>query len=531
MTATQALLANSSNNIANVNTPGYTRREIDIQTRSDPSVIDGSLRIGSGVQLGQIKRITSDFLESSLRTATSRQGAATVKNDYLSRVESLFSLSTGDTTIGSSLNGFFSAVNQLGIDPSNLNLRQDVIERGQDLVSSINSAFQEIANAQSDLDQSVKQDVFAINGFTKEIASLNSTIAQREAVGVTAADERDQRDVILSKLAEKVSFRTMELPNGAINISLDNGFPLVNDGISRDLSVTTQPSFATGPLPPALGGGVLGYVVYNFGTEANPSHLDLTKVIKSGQGSLGGILQARGYADVSNTSAYQADGELVQMATRIESLTRTLLTEVNKVYRGADEDPGTPGFQPSSADLNGNVPDVFGLFDFDYTGVKDADGDGVATVADLAASGIDSFSRVLKLGISKPDEFAAARDVDPTVGATAFTVGDGQNAAAIAALRNQDYTFALGSLSFKGTFDEMYNSSVSTIGSLKSRAQSDLDVARSTYLAASTKRDEFSSVSLDEEFANVIKYQKAFQASSRMIKTASELIDTIVQLI
>ena len=81
MTAQQALLANASNNIANVNTPGYTRRQIDVSTRADPAMVDGVLRIGSGVQLGEISRITNQFLETSLRNATSGQGQAVVRND------------------------------------------------------------------------------------------------------------------------------------------------------------------------------------------------------------------------------------------------------------------------------------------------------------------------------------------------------------------------------------------------------------------------------------------------------------------
>lgn len=531
MTTTQALLANSSNNIANVNTPGYTRREVDIETRADPSAVDGILRIGSGVQLGAIRRITNEFLEKSLRSALSKQGQSTVKNEYLGRVENLFSLSSDQMTVGFALNNFFSAVNQLGIDPSNLDLRFDVLERGTDLVSSIKSAFAEIADAQSELNYRVNQEVSQINSYTRDIGALNNLVVQREAVGVSAVDERDQRDVLLAKLAEKISFTTTELPNGAINCYLSNGFPLVSEGTSRSLSTTTEPSFATGPLPPSLRDEVLSYVVYNFGTEANPSHIDLTNVIRNGEGALAGTIQVRGYADVSNTSAYEADGELVQMASRLEAMTRMLLTEVNKTYRGTDEDSTTPGFQSSSADLNGNTPDVFGLFDFDFTGVKDADGDGVATIADLTASGIDTFSRILKLGFSKPEEFAAARDVDALPGSTAFNKGNGENAAALAALRNQNFDFELGPLSFTGTFDELYNSAVSTIGSLKFSAQSSLQVAQDAYTVASTKRDEFSSVSLDEEFANVIKFQKAFQASAKMIRTASELIDTIVGLI
>lgn len=531
MTAQQALLANASNNIANVNTPGYTRREIAIQTRVDPATIDGIMRIGSGVQLGEIRRLTNTFLEKALREATARQGQAEVKNDYLARIENVFNLSGPQMTVGSTLNDFFSAVNQLGVNPANLDLRLNVLQRGEDVASVIRNTYQEIANAQSELDKRVSLEVDSVNVMTKEIAHLNKLIAAREAVGISAVDERDQRDTALAKLSEKISFSTVETANGMINCCLDNGFPLVNQEDAKELMTTTTPSFATGPLPKSLGDGVLSYVVFNFGTDAQPSHLDLTKMIKNGQGSLSGVLQVRGYADPTNTSPFQADGDLVNLASRVESLARTLLTTVNQVYRGSDEDAGTAGFQPSSADLNGNPPDVFGLFDFDFTGVKDADGDGIATTSDLTASGLSSFASRIKLGFTTADRFAAARDNNPIGGATAFPVGDSQNAQAITALRTQAFSFSLDSFSFAGTFDELYNSAVSTVGDFKSAAQISLDVAKATYLSASSKRDEFSAVSLDEEFANVIKYQKAFQASARMIKTASEIIDTIVSLL
>jgi flagellar hook-associated protein 1 FlgK len=489
------------------------------------------LRIGSGVQLGNVQRITNKFLEGSLRTASSQQGEALIKNDYLARIENVFNLSGPQMTVGTAMNDFFSSINEVGVDPSNLDLRLNVLQRGQDLVTVINNTFQEIAAAQDELNYQVGQQVSIINSLTDEIAGLNSIVAQREAVGVSAIDERDQRDVLLNKLSEKISFELLETPNGAINLYLDNGFPIVHQSTSRPLEVTTTPSFAAGTLPPSLSGGVLSYVVYNFGSESAPSHLDLTSVIKNGEGALGGVLELRGTTDTSSTSAYEADGDLVRMAARVEAVAKTLLTEVNQVYRGNDEDTTTPGFEPSSADLNGNPPGVFGLFDFDFSGVKDADGDGLATIADLTASGIDSFSSILRMGFSTPDEFAAGRDVDPTEGSTAFVGGNGDNAVALADLRTQSFAFDLVQGSFNGTFDELYNSSVSIVGSIKAAAQNEYQVAEANLLSAQTKRDEFSSVSLDEEFANVIKYQKAFQASARMIRTASEIIDTIVSLI
>ncbi|MFN4896341.1 MAG: flagellar hook-associated protein FlgK [Pseudomonadota bacterium] len=531
MTAQQALLANASNNIANVNTPGYSRREVDILARIDPVTVDGVLRIGSGVQLGEIRRITNTFLENSLRASGAKQGKASVRNEYLGRVESIFSLSGPQVTVGSALNSFFSSINQVALNPADIDLRLDIMQRGEELVTAIRGAYQEIADTQTELDQRIAQDIDSINATTRDLATLNSGIAQKEATGVSAADERDQRDILLGKLAEKVSFKTLELPNGMINCYLDNGFPLVSEATARRLEVTTNPSFATGPLPPSLNGGILSYVTFNFGSDAAPAHLDLTQTLKNGEGSIAGALQLRGYADTSNTSAFEADGELVQMAARIEAIARTLLTSVNQEYLGPDEDPSTAVHEPSAGDLNGNPPSVFGLFDFAFSGTKDADGNGLPSLTDLTSTGIDSFARILSLGFSQPEQFAAGRDSNPTAGVRTIAPGDGRNAQAIAAMRTQTQSFMAGSLTFTGTFDEMYNSSVSTVGSLKSSAQSEYDVARQAFTVTSVKRDEFSSVSLDEEFANVIKFQKAFQASARMIRTAADLLEMITRLL
>jgi flagellar hook-associated protein 1 FlgK len=188
--------------------------------------------------------------------------------------------------------------------------------------------------------------------------------------------------------------------------------------------------------------------------------------------------------------------------------------------------------QSSAGDLNGNAPDVFGLFDFDFSGVKDSDGDGVPSAADLLATGMTHFSDYLKFSIQTPDRFAAARDNDTTEGIAVFPQGDGQNAAAVAALKQEVRTFTTtGGFSLTGTFDELYSSTVNYVGSVKSKAETDVAVAKASQASAQQKRDELSGVSLDEEFANLIKYQKAFQASARIIKTASDMLDQLVALI
>lgn len=531
LTAQQALIANTSNNIANVNTPGYTRREISLQNRADATAAHTGLSIGSGVEVGAIRRITSTYLESAVRDAVSRLNQSEVSNDYLGRIESLFSLTGPQQTIGSTLNDFFTAVNQVAVNPSSLDDRLTLLQRGEDLVSAIKTTYNTIATTQTELDSRVPLEVDQINDITGQIAALNDIINKRQAANIPAIDEQDQREALLGKLSEKITFNSLELGNGMINISLENGFPLVSGVTARKMETTASPSFAGALLPPSLEGRTLCYVVYNYGSDTSPAHLDLTKAIKNGRGSLGGVLQMRGYADVSNTTAFEADGPLVAIASRVEALTRSLLTDVNTTYLGPDEDTTVAGHQPSSGDLTGAVPEVFGLFDFNYSGIKDADGDGLPTAADLTSAGRPNFSSILQLAFSTPERFAAALDNDTTMGITAFPAGDGQNAAALAATKTVAQSFATGSFAMSGTFDELYSSTVNYVGSLKSTAETEVAVGKATQVSAQAKRDELSAVSLDEEFANLIKYQKAFQAAARIIRSASDMLDQLVGLI
>jgi flagellar hook-associated protein 1 FlgK len=112
-----------------------------------------------------------------------------------------------------------------------------------------------------------------------------------------------------------------------------------------------------------------------------------------------------------------------------------------------------------------------------------------------------------------------------------FPGGDGQNAAALSALKQEVRTLSNGGFSLTGTFDELYSSTVNYVGATKSKAETNVAVAKAAQVSAQTKRDQLSAVSLDEEFANLIKYQKAFQASARLIKSASDMLEQLVALI
>ncbi|MCB0353432.1 MAG: flagellar hook-associated protein FlgK [Bdellovibrionales bacterium] len=537
--AQQAIIANSGNNIANVNTPGYTRRVVNLETRFGSQT--GGLAIGNGVQIGSITRITDLFLEGLSRSSAGERSYYEVQNSFLQRTESLFSLTGEGDTIGSAFTEFVSSLDNLTLNPSSIELRSDVLERAQDLVNSISTTYNNLAELQSEAQDRLDAEVGVVNTLTSQIAQLNGVIAGREASGGLAADERDQRDLLMQQLSERIEYDSVENPDGSVNISLSNGFPLVAGVNSRSLDVTTEPN-GTASNATLLDGTSMGFIVYDYDTTGlSPAHLDLTSVLKNGTGSIGGLLAIRGTAPISASGAFAADGVLVDFASRVEAIAQNLVQVFNNAYQGNDTDGATAGVQSDAVDLDGNRPGMMGFFSL--SGLTNGDIDGAdGSVADqivsqdelraLQTNGtITSVASLLQVAISDPRAIAAAQD-DGAAGIAGLE-GDATNLTGVISAISAAQDFgAVGSFSRSGvTFNQVYNELVGRVGNVASRTSIDYSVAESSYTATQAKRDEVSAVSLDEEFTNLIKFQKAFEANARVLRIGGELLDSILQVL
>ena len=537
--ANQAKIATISNNIANVNTEGYARQDIDLEARSTLAS-GGGVNLGGGVDIGELQRKTSSFLERILRDAKGGLERYTVEEQFLERLEPLFSLTDEFNSIGSTMNQFFQSLDDLSVNPESIELRANVLQRAQDMVDSISNTYSSLGNLQDEADSRIEVELNTINSITAEIANLNGLIQAREASGGLAPGERDQRDLLLGKLAEKISFDVTEVNDGVVNITLPTGFALVNGTSSNDLEFVRAPSFDVGGVPPSLSGQTLGHIVYDYSNGAGTGHIELTDVIAAGDGILGGLLAVRGYVDTTNpanTSAFDANGMLVEAASRVEALARFFMVDFNTEYLGPDQDTSTAFHDPSAGDLNGNPPAVFGLFT--VAGVTDADADGLPEGTDLTASGLDNFASGLSLTITNPAALAAGRSATGA-GAVPYSVPQGDNTnilssdstnPGVSALQRLDATLAVGSYALSSTPGEAYDELVSVIGSRRNSARVNLAVSEANVDTAQQRRDEVSAVSLDEEFTNLISFQRAFEASSRILRIADELLENIVSLI
>lgn len=535
-TQTQAIRVTGTN-IANVNTEGYSRRRAELVARQ-PQSIGNDSSFGTGVEIAKVVRTVDTFLNKELLLRISDRSQNQIRDEILSRAEAPFALDTTAGKIGFELSQFFGALEDLAQSPADISLRSRVVQKGESLSQSINSTFEVVAGLQREADSRIRILVDDVNRLSGEVASLNAAIAGQESGAQESLALRDQRDELLRKLAEHVSFQSVDNGDGTILVTLENGFGLVNGKVAREIEYTQAPTFApVGGYPLGLDSAGLGHIVFDFDSSDGQSHIDLTQVIAAGSGEIAGLINLRGLQSDTDESIYDAQGDLVQLAARVESIARDLLTRFNQVYLGydenlpgnGDENTGTADFDPRSGDLAGVPPEIFGLFTFE--GAVDSDGDGLPTADDLDDIGLPNYARVIRFGVTDPARIAAALDLESDEASTAFATGDGENIVRLAALQDEPESYALGGFTATATVEELYDLTVSFAGALKSNASNNRatsqdreDQVRDLYLSTS-------GVSLDEEFAQLVNFQRAFQASARVIRIGDELLTQVLGLL
>jgi flagellar hook-associated protein 1 len=234
-TARDALTAQSfglgvaGQNVANVNTPGYVRRQADIQ--SQPL---GSNSFGSVVAKGII-RVADHYIEQRHYSALSNSSMATESDSLLGQVESVFDVQDG-ANAGMALTELYSAFSELTTDPSNRALRSQVIGKAQLFAGQVESTAQAIASLRTNLTQQASSTADSVNQIAKSISDVTRKIHAADAAGYDAADLKDQRDSMLQDLSELVDVRTFTNESGQLVVQA-SGTTLVEGDSYRTLEV------------------------------------------------------------------------------------------------------------------------------------------------------------------------------------------------------------------------------------------------------------------------------------------------------
>jgi flagellar hook-associated protein 1 FlgK len=233
--ATQGALAATSNNIANANTPGYTR-EVPQFSENEQNV-SGSDVSGGGVSLVGLQSVRDELLNLQIQNQTSLQSSVDMQSSTLQQVQSYFS-STSGGDISSELAAFSSSLSQLSATPTSAAAQQGVISSGQDLANAFNNTANGLTSAQSYADGQVTQTVAQINSLTQQIAQLNGQLSHTSTTVKNGGTVQDQRDQLVQKLSTLTGISITQSNDGE-TITTGNGTPLVMGSQSFTLQRTT----------------------------------------------------------------------------------------------------------------------------------------------------------------------------------------------------------------------------------------------------------------------------------------------------
>ena len=231
--ATQVALNATGQNVANVNTPGYSRLGVEMSSLGGNTMLSS----GRGVQVDNIRRIADDFVNRQLWRATSQQSFTESHQKYLGALETL--MASEGSNLSGGLDNFYAALSEATSTPDSIALRQQILNEARNLAQRVNGLSNNIETQLNGLRGQREAIVVELNGLTANLATLNKRITHVEASQGDAKALRDQRDTLIQDLAELADVRVMEAEDGSFSVSLANGQPLVSGPASATVSLTT----------------------------------------------------------------------------------------------------------------------------------------------------------------------------------------------------------------------------------------------------------------------------------------------------
>ena len=474
--AQQSALNVVGQNIANVNTPGYTRQRAELTTNL--SQIQGQVYFGTGVSLTSVQGIRDRFLDLQIYRETAKQSGASERFSSLNAISGSLA-DTGSSGIAAQIQAFFQGVQDLSAQPDNAALRTNLINKAQGMVSAMKSRYQLLDDQRSSADQSVRSLVTAVNTLTTQIANLNQSIMTEVIPGANNA-ARDQRKALTDKLSELVGINVFEGAKGEYQITLDSGSGVLVNGTS---------SFNLSAVP----GGALD----GKSSVMLDSTLDVTAGIKEGQ--LGAKLDLR-------------DTILPGYQKQLDELAAGITSQVNLLNRSGY---AAGGAAPTGTDF--------------FRGLVANDANGLPTsLSPTLANPYKGMVAALSVNaaiIANPSLIAAAgAPIPPAVTAAA---GDNRNANAMASLQTTSNS-GLGGVVLGSTYSNAVANLVSDVGNAVQTWDTNATAQQNLLLALQNQRDSISGVNLDEEASSMMTLQRGYQASARFISVINQLTDQLV---
>jgi flagellar hook-associated protein 1 FlgK len=443
----QRALTATGHNLANVHTPGFSRQEAVLSER--PPVDGNPGQVGTGVRVSSIRRPIDKFLEDQLLASHEQRGRYEAAQTVLSQIQSLFG-DASDYGIGTALNEFFAAVQDIATNPADVTARTVALSRAGTLAGRVNQASAALIEQRQAVDRHITQSIAEINDLASQIAALNARIRDVQLSGQNPNDLLDERGRLVNALGALIDVTPLQNDDGQLTLFTGRG----------QLLVEQQHSYKLVGLATA-GTGVVD-VRYDPG---GGSLISITSLISGGR--LKGLIEVR-------------DQTIAPLLTSLDTLASEIVTRVNLQHRvgfGLDGSTGVDFFSPTGTAAN-----------------------------------------TMAMAITDPRRVAASS-------AAAGLPGNNANALLLGALQGTTFA-ALGTQTFSG----FYGSLASNLGATTQTAQRDAAAQDILHGQLEAHRAAVSGVSSDEELINILKYQRAFEAASRLIVTADELLQTLLDM-
>lgn len=340
----QAQIQLTSNNIANVNTEGYTRKTAALRTLT----INGET---AGVQLSDIQRTVNDRLLRQLREHISLLSGQKVTSNTLKDTQVLFGTLGDNSSFSHSIKALGSAFEGLGTNPMSLVDKNSALESARVLANQINTMSRNLQQMRVGADRDIESAVTKINTLLSDLHDLNAAIAGRTAASQTSPDLEDQRDRLLTDLAEQIDIQYFKRQSGEVVIMTKTGRTLL-DSVPVTLS---HPAISQSSATVTLGNGIGGIILSSSGA-------DITAEI--GAGRLAGLIESR-------------DNTLVDLQAEIDRLSEVLRDSINQLHNNGTAFPPPQTLTSTRSFAAADAPAMTGQF---RVTVVDADGVVVETL-------------------------------------------------------------------------------------------------------------------------------------------------------
>ncbi len=449
-------MTTTGHNIANVNTEGFSRQNVDQTT--GPTIPNGRLTFGTGAWAKGVTRTSDEYLERRIQGEHKNFANAEERDIYLHQTEQIFNESNNDG-LNRLATRFFNEFRKLSTDPSNVAIRSSVREASMQLTSDLSRMDNELREVANNIDTRIEGYVRDLNALAVEVRDLNLAVERAELGGGTAPDLHDKRDLALKRLGAMADISSSRDNSGRVTVTLAGQVAIVAGENVNLLEVARTPP---DPRTDKKEGHVDIYV-------REPVPTKLTEKIKTGR--LGGLLEVR-------------DQDVGAARDKINKVAFIMAKEVNNLHRQG-----------------------FGL-----------DGVNGRNFFEEPTTQADAAQKIRLSGdiTNNLDAIAAAKEPG----------GHGDNRMAVALSGIGDLRGTAGDA--HSSILDVYNSMVSELAVKTSGTKKTLVFQKDVLSQLENVRESLVGVNLDEETANLVRFQHAYAANAKVLQVADDLMQTVL---